>query len=309
MKPIKITLKYIISALVGITFLVSAIAKLISIDNFEIYIYSFNILSFNLTSLFSRGIIFFELVLGLLLLLRVQYRITYFVTLLTLMGFTLFLSTLAFSGNQDNCQCFGSLVELDPLNSIFKNLILLALLFLSRDIRPFSFKFKNHIVIALSTIAFIVCFVILPPDFLYNKFVSKERKMDEISFVQLKNDSTIQTISVHEGKKIVAFYVSGCQFCKLGMKKIDAIFTNNNLDKSHFNIIIAGEPNKAIEKFNAVTSVAGYPIVQVPKELVPTFMKTVQGAFPTFLFLEDGKIVKSIDFRGINDSEITTFLQ
>ena len=55
------------SKLVGGVFIIAAILKLISIDEFEIYIYSFNIFSFLLTTFVSRIIIIGEFILGLFL--------------------------------------------------------------------------------------------------------------------------------------------------------------------------------------------------------------------------------------------------
>lgn len=301
--------KIMISSIIGGVFLFSAIAKLIHIDNFELYIYSFNIFNYNLTSFFSRGLVLFEMILGVFIILRVQYKYTWWLTFMTMIGFTLFLSILAISGNQDNCHCFGSIVELTPLKSIGKNLVLIVLLALCYKVPELKFRFKNHIVIALSIVVFAIVFVVFPPDFLYNKFAPSDRQMDEISFQALQNDSTISTLSLNEGKKIVAFYISGCGFCKLGMKKIDLIFAKYTLDKSQFNVIVAGKPGKAVQEFTAKTGIEGYPMVQVSKESIPDFMKTIQGAFPTFLFLENGKIVKSVDFRGLNDNEIVTFFQ
>ena len=62
---------------VGSVFIIAAILKLISIDEFEIYIYSFDIFSFLLTTFVSRFIIIGEFVLGLFLILKINYKITW----------------------------------------------------------------------------------------------------------------------------------------------------------------------------------------------------------------------------------------
>ena len=118
---------------IGSVFIIAAILKLISVDEFEIYIYSFDIFSFLLTTFVSRFIIIGEFVLGLFLILKINYKITWRFAFISLILFTLFLIYVAIFRNDDNCHCFGELVELSPLESIVKNLILIFLLFLSQQ--------------------------------------------------------------------------------------------------------------------------------------------------------------------------------
>ena len=49
-------LKIIVRVGVGLFFIVSAILKLLSIENFELYIYSFNLMSFLLSGVAARCI-------------------------------------------------------------------------------------------------------------------------------------------------------------------------------------------------------------------------------------------------------------
>ena len=121
------------SKLVGCVFIIAAVLKLISIDEFEIYIYSFDILSFLLTTFVSRIIIVGEFILGLFLILKINYKFIWKTSLIILILFTLFLIYAAIFREDSNCHCFGDLVELNPLESIIKNLILILLLLLSQQ--------------------------------------------------------------------------------------------------------------------------------------------------------------------------------
>ena len=113
---------------IGGMFVIAAILKLMSIDEFEIYIYSFNVLNFLLTSFVSRIIIAGEFILGLFLILKVNYKFTWNATMTILILFTLFLIYTAIFRNDTNCHCFGQLVELSPVESIIKNVIAMILL-------------------------------------------------------------------------------------------------------------------------------------------------------------------------------------
>ena len=66
--------KYVFRALLGILFLFSATAKLIGIDAFEIYLFSFGWFSLGTAFLLARLVIVAEYVLGLLLLLLYNVR-------------------------------------------------------------------------------------------------------------------------------------------------------------------------------------------------------------------------------------------
>ena len=113
---------------IGGMFVIAAILKLMSIDEFEIYIYSFNVLNFLLTSFVSRIIIAGEFILGLFLILKINYKFTWNATMIVLLLFTLFLIYTAIFRNDTNCHCFGELVELSPVESIIKNVIAMILL-------------------------------------------------------------------------------------------------------------------------------------------------------------------------------------
>ena len=72
---------------IGGMFVIAAILKLMSIDEFEIYIYSFNVLNFLLTSFVSRIIIAGEFILGLFLILKINYKFTWNATMIVLILF------------------------------------------------------------------------------------------------------------------------------------------------------------------------------------------------------------------------------
>ena len=106
----------------GALFVVTAVLKLLSIDNFEIYIYSFGLFSYTWTTFFSRLLIFIELLIGISLILKICFKKIWWLTMLMMAGFTLFLVYAAIFRNDSNCHCFGDLIELNPTQSIFKNI-------------------------------------------------------------------------------------------------------------------------------------------------------------------------------------------
>ncbi|MBO4588476.1 MAG: DoxX family membrane protein [Bacteroidales bacterium] len=115
----------VLKCLLGVFFIVSALSKFVSIDNFNIYIFSFGILSFRLAVIIGWLAVSTELLLGVALLLNRHHRLVSLLCILMLIAFSLFLVYAWFVGRTDSCHCMGDLLPFDPLRSVMKNAVLL----------------------------------------------------------------------------------------------------------------------------------------------------------------------------------------
>ena len=113
--------------LVGMLFLVSAAAKFVTVDVFEVYVYSFGLIPLGLSFYVSRLVIGCELVLGASLISNRNHRFTLIATILFLVAFLVFLAYAHLVGRTDSCNCFGDLLPLNPVSSMLKNAVLLVL--------------------------------------------------------------------------------------------------------------------------------------------------------------------------------------
>ena len=118
--------KLILKILLGLVFILSGVLKLIDVDKFELYVYSFNFLSLSLSYIAARLLIAFEFLLGVALVVNIFNKYVMRTTLITLVGFTLFLLYLILIGRTDNCHCFGEYVQFNPIESIVKNVIFMG---------------------------------------------------------------------------------------------------------------------------------------------------------------------------------------
>lgn len=135
------TLASVLKILLGAFFIVSALSKFVSIENFNIYIFSFGFLPFRLSVIVGWLAISTELLLGVALLSNRRHRIVCLLNVLMLIAFTLFLIYAWFVGRNDSCHCMGDLLPFDPMHSVLKNAVLLLLLlfvwkYASREFRP-----------------------------------------------------------------------------------------------------------------------------------------------------------------------------
>lgn len=308
--------KVLSSKVVGGVFIIAAILKLISIDEFEIYIYSFNIFSFLLTTFVSRIIIIGEFILGLFLILKINYRFVWKTSLIILILFTLFLTYAAIFRRDSNCHCFGELIELNPLESIVKNLILILLLLLSQQSAvsgqqsAVSGQRPKFFVLSSSFFVLIVVFIISPPDSIYKMIYSTEKEVssidlhesfDEVVKIDFKEDEiafdSISSFDVKE-KQLIAVVSSGCKYCKLGLKKLSLMMKNGGISPDDVDIFIWGSPDGIIDfRSETMTEDVDYWHI-MPNNAI----KVTYGRFPIFIMMENKNIIKIGDFRDLDDA-------
>ncbi len=299
-------LKIILRILVGGTFLLSAILKLLSIDQFEMYIYSFGIFNFFLTSVLSRVLISFEFLLGVFMIAKFYYQKTWWLMMLTMVGFTLFLIYTAIFRDDSNCHCFGSFIEIDPVGSIIKNLIIIGLLFPIKNQKEFRFKWRKWVIGIVTGAILVLTFILIPPDSVYTKIYKPNNHVNQEVLVDMLQDSTKEELTKIEGKHVLAFYVSGCKFCKMSMQKVDQIFKQNHIPNNKFNAIILGNQNE-IDTFQKATKTLDYKMYSHANPA--QFLKAVYGTFPTLLYMDGDSVCKVVNFRGINEEEMIQFLK
>ena len=295
-------LQLTIRLLLGVFFIGTAVLKLLSIDNFEIYIYNFSIFSYTWTTFFSRLLIFIELLIGISLIFKIWFKKIWWLTMAMMVGFTLFLVYAAIFRNDSNCHCFGSLIELNPSQSIIKNIIVLALLFFIRNEESHDYKpvLRKWLTTGIILVSLIVSFVLLPMDVVYNKIYSEKENINTEAFYESMSDSTY--IDIQQGRHLINYALAGCKFCKIGAEKLVLMVDRHQIPHAKVKFIVGGS-DEAISRFIENTGTSDYEHWKIP---APQFMSITYGQFPLYVFIEDGKIVKAGDFRILDDDLITS---
>jgi len=129
--------------LVSALFVFSAMGKLfpvhIAIFVFEKQLVSLGIANWCLAPFLARGIVAFELFLGLAILQNhFLKKFIIPVTVMMLFAFCVHLTIVIIrTGNTGNCGCFGQLISMTPLEAIIKNVICIGLLvFIYLKVKP-----------------------------------------------------------------------------------------------------------------------------------------------------------------------------
>ncbi len=301
---IKITL-LVLKILLGAVFCTSAVLKLLTIDKFEMYIFSFGFLSLNLSFAVARLCIAFELFLGIGLMANVYNKFFNTITLLTLVGFTIFLVYVLAIGRSDNCQCFGDFVFFSPWQSIIKNVVLIALVLLVFTVP--SFRWHPHwlwiLAVGVATLATVS--LVSPPDNILfgeggkNGAVSQE-KLDKY----IASDSLLYS-KIGEGKKLVCFFSPACKYCQLTAQKVSSIVQRNSIPDTNVLYVFRGEhrPTQA-EKFFAKTNTPPVDYVFVNAN---NFNAITYSAVPVVTFVKNGEVEKTFHYRNITEKAVVDF--
>jgi uncharacterized membrane protein YphA (DoxX/SURF4 family) len=216
-----------LSIVLGCVFLFSGYSKLFPIEPFEFNFVHIGIANWITAPIFSRSFIALEFFLGMLLILNFKLRqFTLKATFFILLFFTSYLIyQIIKEGNSGNCGCFGEMLKMTPLQSIYKNLILIGLvLILYFSKHNVEWRWKNEVYFVAVIICISTTMLLNPFDYNASKIIK-----DEISNLPLPVDTLYTSanafpkpiVNLKKGKYIVCFLSLKCQHC------LDAAFKMN----------------------------------------------------------------------------------
>lgn len=211
--------KIILRVFLGLVFIVSAILKLFPIEAFDAKILEqMPVLGWTLSAVAARTFIGIEFTLGVFLISGLCLkRIIYPCTIALLGFFTLFLiySLIKF-GNQPNCGCFGEWLPFTNIESLVKNIVLLAIvIFLYLHTEHLGYRYWWTILIVLAVSIFLVFWthkiVVYVPEWKLNKEV-KVKYLHQTEFSQTYTD-------LHK-KHLMIMVTPTCKACQKLVKDL-----------------------------------------------------------------------------------------
>ena len=293
-------IRIVLRILVGVIFCLSAVAKLVAIDDFELYVYSFGWLPLNVSYVAARLCIGWEIVLGVLLMAGWWKKTVRLATLLTLVAFSLLLCYLALVGRNESCECMGKLVEMSPTVSLLKNAVLIMLVLLGlrekgemRDEKGEMRKEKDVlkgerwkvvVVFVVGLVLLALPFVVSVPDswgFGPNREPYGETALKEAT----EGDGALLRMGVGEGRKLVVFVTPKCPYCKLARKKIDGMKHRHDLKEGS---VVYVEPTDIGEE---------------------VWLGITYGSRPMLLLIENQEVKATYHLRNVDEDEIVDFLK
>lgn len=287
----------------GLVFIVSAILKVVDMDRFEIYIYSYHFFSLNFSFLAARFAIILELVLGVGLISHTLHKLYWWGSMAMLVGYSLLLIYALTLGRTDSCHCFGDFLQLDPKQSLIKNGVLMLLFLLIYRMESWKTPFRWLILILAVMASSIGVFVASPPDN-YTSNYNPDHNLQTERFDTMLDEAPLDSLNLREGKQVVCFFSTGCDYCQMAARKLSLMQQFYGFPEENITYLFVGN-EEGIEKFYGQSESARYRDVLYPD--VTRLLKAVDGNMPTIVFLENGEVVHEYGFRNMNEDEIKAF--
>ncbi|MCP4522399.1 MAG: DoxX family protein [Cytophagales bacterium] len=284
----------VLRIITGSLFIFSGIIKLFPIEIFEIQFVFGNGIPWILAPIISRLLITLELTLGFFLVFNFwTKKITLPFTIGLLVVFNcLLIYQLTSQGNQENCGCLGTFISLNSYESIFKNILLIIILFLIKNNKSYSFDRKIWLVPSLYITNTIIIFLYYPVPNInnYSYSVSVNR---EASF--LKN---IGANHLLEGEHLILFMSLKCSHCKKLGRRISHINKVKKLPHIHAFFLESTHSNPS--DFIKETGFSfDYSMLKRNQ-----FFPIVGRSVPVILHLKNGKILNRWTNRNFNPDDL-----
>ena len=296
--------KSVLKVLLGLVFIVSAVLKILDMDKFEIYIYSYHFFSLNFSFLVARLAIILELVLGIGLVSHTLHKLYWWGSMAMLGGYTLLLIYALTLGRTDSCHCFGDFLQLDPKQSLIKNGVFMLLFLLIYRMESWKTPFRWLLLCLTVMISAIAVFVISPPDNLTSNSDPEQNLQTEL-FYEMLDDAPLEALNLREGKQVVCFFSTGCEVCQMAAHKLSLMQQFYGFPPENVTCLFMGN-EEGMAKFYEESESVLYRNVLFPD--VTLLLKAVNGNLPTIVFLEDGAVVHEYGFRNMNEAEIKAFM-
>lgn len=263
----------------GLILLVFGLAKIFPIEAFELLLLEKKIIGWNGAPLLTRLIIFWELFLGIAILLKIKIKEILQLTLLTLLVFTVYLSyDLMVNGNSEDCGCTGQLITLNSIESIIKNILLIVItIYLIIKERLHAYK-KPWLVIFIVFLVAVMSTLILAPykgPYSSAEILNKEIDLDLLPFIE----GTGIPLDYKDQNVIVAFVSPKCEHCKNAIEQLSIIDQQNEILPVYLVFYAEAEKVKNfVEYFDF-----NFPYVIIPEK---EFMQITEGKLPTIFHID-----------------------
>ena len=297
---IKKAVQFFLCISLGSVFIFSGIVKLFPIEPFEYNFTEQGIASWELAPFIARLLIGLELFIGGAIITLCKPKFILQLSLAVLVIFTAYLFYILYKdGNSGNCGCFGNFFKMTPLESIFKNALMISVNLFLLYSSPLSFNWKpSLILIVLAVLSIAIPFVVNP----VNLHASDLNRMEKVGYAF--QDSLLgeinyrnKVIDLKKGDHIVAFFSMECSHCRKAAYKLHVI--SKRINTAPILMVLNG-PEQMLPDFFAETK-ADFPYKLFNDK---NFSKLTGPSFPVIFYLKNGVVIKKWGLHTLTEEEI-----
>jgi len=189
------------------------------------------------------------------------------------------------------------------VESYAKNAVILILLIVAYSLKSLQFKGSKVIGWAIGVIAVAGIVIASPPDFLVKgRYKPAEHNQQALTSAL---DSNLLPTNFFEGRKVVAFYSTGCRFCKMASERLSTLIRKNELDHTRVKVVFWGKEPEA-QQFFEITNSFQYEYHGL--ETTP-YLDITKGKMPLIMLVNNGQVEERLNYRTMNDDRIVQFLK
>lgn len=261
-------------------FIFSAYSKLIAPGLIEIILVDQGFASSrDAVAIYVRLLIGLELALGFLLLQQHYIkRIIVPASFYFLLGFTIYLIyTGFFLGEKDNCGCFGEMLKLSPVESIFKNIaLMIPAVVLERLVKEEQKIFLIPASVLILSIALVLS-------------ISPVNIAKDFKFSQYTTFEGYGRVDLSSGDKLLAVFNTECDHCQAAAKELSLLKAHKNFPEMY--VLFFSEGLVSVDSFKTVTH-SNFPFRMIR---IREFFSLIGQSPPRIYWLQNGKIKEKWD--------------
>lgn len=282
--------------------MLSSIAKLSSMESFELYIFSFGFATFDICSLVARAVVIMEFLLGSFLVFHLLHRFTKWITAAFLAFFSIFLLWRLMAGDTESCHCMGDVVDMNPTQSLIKNAVLAVLLAVSWKTDRLVFKRQNLIAFLTAAVTAATVFLVCPPDFYYRN-TSESNDLSQEAFRPVAD-----SLDLSKGRRIICFYSATCEHCRHCASKMAGIIRRHDIPLDSVSVLFMQTHVAQDSVVTAFYAEHGDGLVLPYHDLHPfDFIPLTNGSMPLVTLFKDGNLIKEYDYLSLDEKELSSF--
>lgn len=307
----KVAFTFLCSAIGGV-FLLSGYTKLYPIEPFEYTFVDLGFINWQIAPFVARFMIGLEFFIGFLLFFNLNLRkIAYKSGIITLLIFCVYLILLIFfTGNKGNCGCFGSYIQMTPLQALIKNVVMLGIFFLLYKYHEgWEIKGKWKILTILFLVSsFVMPFILNPVELDYSEaYLNKPEENFKLELDTLYQHATLYTPpkALSQGKHIIVFMSLTCPHCRIAANKIRIIHEKN--PQLPFYFVLNGE-EKNLEPFfeNTHTQDIPYCMLTGGDDKIGNYFvyAAKTSELPAIYLVNNGVVEHNVYYIDLDQSEV-----
>ena len=297
-----------ICVLVGSVFIISAISKLPSLEQFGWTIVETSFLNWTAAEWIARILIGLEFFLGILFISHIRIKkIAVPLSLFLLTVFTIYLFlVIRLYGLHVNCGCFGEWIPMTTVQSIVKNMLLILLiLIVSYNSSELQFKLVKPVTFIICLLSLLIPFLWLPPESIY--IYEKEKPLHQPIPLSLLYHSSINKApdtELRKGKHIISFMSLTCRFCRKAAKRLRIMKEKH--PELPFYMVLNGDSTSLKEFFNDTrSSFIDYSVFNGAEQF-----SQMNGGYglPTIKWVMDTTVIKESNYINLDEKDILDWL-